>query len=101
MFKHTEKRYMTKSIQVNLHEEIIHILWTLIDWERKKNVSLDYLQIFELNVREGQQLVIHRQEKPLQRKEWVIFLQYAKPIKGKVWCIDNEGEQVMLFPKDY
>jgi uncharacterized protein YecE (DUF72 family) len=102
MFDHQTKRYMTKSISKELHMEIAIILWQLIDRQNEQEVELDYLQVFELSVSEGnQQAITHRQEIPERSETWLIPLEEAEPITRTVWCIDNDDGQMMLFPEDY
>jgi hypothetical protein len=102
MFHDNTKRYMTRTISEELHMEIAIILWQLIDRQKEQEVELDYLQVFELSVSAGnQQGITHRQEIPERSKTWTIPLEDAEPITRTVWCIDNDGGQMMLFPQDY
>jgi len=100
MFADKTKRYMTRAVAEELNMEIAIILWKLIDRQNEQEVELDYLQVFELSVSDGQQSITHRQEIPERRETWIIPLEVADPIDRTVWCIDNDG-QMMLFPKDY
>ncbi|MFC6040526.1 DUF960 family protein [Paenisporosarcina macmurdoensis] len=101
MFAHKTKRYMTRAIAEELHSEILILLWQLIDRQKEQELTLDYLQVFELSVSEGQQAITHRQEIPERRETWIIPLEEAEPIARTVWCIDNDDGQMMLFPQDY
>jgi len=92
---------MTKTIDETVHAEIQMILWSLIDEQRQKDKELDYLQVFELKEKEGRQHIIHRQEVPERKCEWVYTLQYTTPIDQTIWCIDSEEYQMMLLPNEY
>jgi hypothetical protein len=61
----------------------------LIDRQKEQDVELDYLQVFELSVSDGQQAITHRQEIPERSETWIIPLEDAEPIARTVWCIDN------------
>ncbi|MED0665949.1 DUF960 family protein [Bacillus badius] len=101
MFEKTAERYMTRAIAEELHPEIAMTLWKLIDDQKAKGTDLDYLQVFELSVKDGQQAIIHRQEEPFGRQERLLPLKWTKPIERTIWCIDNREGQMMLFPEDY
>lgn len=91
---------MTKTIDETVHAEIQMILWSLIDEQQKEDKGLDYLQVFELKEKEGRQHIIHRQEVPERKHEWVYTLQYTTPIAQTIWCIDSESYQMMLLPNE-
>lgn len=102
MFDNPNKRYMTSNIAEELHPEIVLHLWKLIDNRREIGEELDYLQVFELTVSNKKQVVIHRQEIPSYKKQWIITLKHAEPITRTIWCIDNGDEtQIMMQPSDY
>lgn len=101
MFDKKHDRYMTRTIDETVHAEIQMILWSLMDERRKENKELDYLQVFELKEKEGRQHIIHRQEVPERKREWVYTLQYTTPIDQTIWCIDSEEYQMMLLPNEY
>lgn len=97
MFNRKHERYMTRSIDETVHAEIQMILWRLIDEQANEGMKLDYLQVFELTVADGRQRIVHRQEEPERKREWLYTLQYTTPIEQTIWCIDS----VMLLPSDY
>ncbi|RDW21367.1 hypothetical protein CWR48_02885 [Oceanobacillus arenosus] len=101
MFESTGKRYMTRAIADELHIEIQLLLWHLIDELKSQGSKLDYLQVFELSVLDGKQMIVHRQEVPEREQKWSITLKSTNPITEKVWCIDDGKNQMMLFPSDY
>ncbi|EWG12035.1 DUF960 family protein [Cytobacillus firmus] len=101
MFNKTSNRYMTRSIAKEIHPEIAMRLWNLIDERKMEEDELDYLQVFELFIEDGKQLVLHRQEQPSYSKQWLIELKHTVPIPSTIWCIDDGQSQMMLFPTDY
>ena|SRR5699024_1733461 len=101
MFSDKQKRYMTRMIAEVVHVEIQKILWDLIDEQRKNGLELDYLQVFELNAKDGEQYVVHRQEVPERSEKRVFQLKHTIPINQTIWCIDSDEYQMMLFPSDY
>jgi len=92
---------MTKTIDETVHAEIQMILWNLINEQRNEEKELDYLQVFELKMTDGRQRIVHRQEVPERKREWVYTLQYTTPIDQTIWCIDSEEYQMMLLPNEY
>ncbi len=92
---------MTRTIDETVHAEIQMILWNLIDEQRNAEKELDYLQVFELKVTDGRQRIVHRQEVPERKREWVYTLQYTNPIDQTIWCMDSEEYQMMLLPNEY
>ncbi|WP_433744949.1 DUF960 family protein [Falsibacillus pallidus] len=101
MFDKTSRRYMTKAIAEELHPEITKHLWHLIDERNEQGEELDYLQVFELGVEKGKQLILHRQEQPPYRKKWLTELKHTSPIISTIWCIDEGQSEIMLYPSDY
>lgn len=101
MFDRKHGRYMTRAIDETMHAEIQMILWNLIDeqWEAEK--ELDYLQIFELAEKHGEQHIVRKQEVPERRLKWIFTLKHATPIDKTIWCMDSEDYQMMLLPRDY
>lgn len=101
MFDNPTERYMTRSVQEKLHPEIVMHLWNLIDDQRKQELKLDYLQVLELTVMKQTQSVLHRQEQPSYKEQWIINLKHTNPVTTTIWCIDDGENQVMMVPEDY
>ena len=109
MFKDKKVRYMTKAIQEEVPAAIQLALWGLIDARVEGNAELDYFQIFELSISEDgkEQIVLHRQEVPLWEKKSQFVLSSPQtgsevnPFTGKIWVLDQQEYQMMLFPSDY
>ena len=102
MFEDKGKRYMTIRIAETLHIEIQLLLWNLIDDRVAKGEELDYLQVFELSMKNGKQWIVHRQEQQPAKQQWIVEFHHTKPITSIIWCMDNGVEgQMMMFPSDY
>lgn len=109
MFKDKKVRYMTKAIQEEVPAAIQLALWGLIDARVEENAELDYFQIFELSPsKDGkEQVVLHRQEVPLWENKSRFALSSpligseVTPFTGKIWVLDQQEYQMMLFPSDY
>jgi hypothetical protein len=76
-------------------------LWGLIDsLVANKLVNVDYLQIFELTATDtGGQKIIHRQEEPEYRGEY-IFDNVKNPLDIKLYAIDDGEYSTMCFPEE-
>lgn len=57
--------------------------------------------MFELNIKEEKQQVVHRQEIPKREETSIVSLHSTQPINTVIWCLNNGNNQMMLFPEDY
>ena len=62
-------------------------------------VGADYLQIFELSATSEGQIIVHKQEQPPYRKEYLIPCE--KPLSAKIFAIDDGEYATMLFAEEY
>lgn len=72
-------------------------MWECID---RINVPKDYLQVFKCTAFDGKQKLIHIQEEPEYRKEY-LFLTDAPFFVGKIYVIDNGFYSVMMLSEEY
>lgn len=97
-----KEKYISRAIKEQLPQELIVILWNLIE-EARSHTQLDYLQIFQLSrvTLDGipVQKVTHSQENPKYKNEIYIFCNDV--ITQKVYCIDDETHSTMLFADEY
>ena len=63
--------------------------------------SKDYLQVFELSEYDGMQKIVHSQEMPEYKMEYLIKLQGAPIFVGKVYVIDDKTHSTMLKAEEY
>ena len=95
MFKN--KRYVTSGVNAKIPPITQIILWSMIDDQRA--VEPDYLQIFRLSVENGKQKIVHEQEQPEYKKEYI--LGEIEPVNEKVYVIDSEEYSTMLLAEEY
>ena len=62
-------------------------------------VDIDYLQVFSLSAQNGRQRVIHTQEVPEYKREYVFNTGTA--INAKIYVIDAGTYSTMLFAQEY
>ncbi|EPN3640007.1 DUF960 domain-containing protein [Enterococcus faecium] len=102
MFQNKGQRYVTKEVMDSLSVELQALCWNLIDQNVQKQLPLDYLQIFEFSTEKGNQKLVHRQEEPEERKEYLISPKLRlKSVSQKIWVIDSGEYQTMLLPEEY
>lgn len=102
MFQNKGQRYVTKGVMDSLPVELQTLCWNLIDQNVQKKLPLDYLQIFEFSIEKGNQKLVHRQEEPEERKEYLVSPKLRlKSVSQKIWVIDSGEYQTMLLPEEY
>ena len=95
MFK--GKRFSTRCIAETLPTPLQAVMWMLIE---SMTVEKDYLQIFELSEHDGKQRIVHKQEQPPYRREYL--LQTGTPfLNAKIFVIDDMTHSTMLFNYEY
>lgn len=90
------ERFITKGISETISFVTQNLLWLMIEGFEGEH---DYLQIFELSIENGKQKIIHSQEQPEYKKEYLLDL--PKPITAKVYCIDDSDHSTMLLSSEY
>lgn len=89
-------RYITKGINEQTPRWIQNLLWYMIDTLEDPK---DYLQVFLLSIKEGQQSIVHTQEEPVYEKEHL--LDCTQPITAKIYVIDDKTHCTMLLSEEY
>ena len=90
------KRYITKGAQSEIPIELQIFMWRCIDSMPEPK---DYLQVFRLSLSDGKQKIIHEQEQPEYKKEYLLPLD--KPVNEKVYVIDDGDHCTMLLAEEY
>ena len=91
------KRFATRGITEKVPLALQVIMWNLID---TMDITKDYLQVFELSEENGKQKIIHSQEQPPYKKEYLINT--GTPFfNAKIFVIDDETHSTMLFNYEY
>lgn len=93
MFKNA--KYLTRGVQSEIPIELQLFMWGCIG----SVPDPDYLQIFRLEPMKTMQKIIHEQEEPEYRKEYL--LKSDAPITAKVYIIDDGEHSTMLLAEEY
>ena len=91
------KRYATANIMREVPLGLQIFLWQCVD---SIPIEEDYLQIFRLSMAEGLQKIIHEQECPPYKKEY-LFAPLFPPVEAKIYVINDEAHATMLFAYEY
>ena len=89
-------RYMTKGVQSEIPAVLQMFMWDCIS---VVPVQKDYLQIFRLSESNGKQKIVHEQEVPEFKREYL--LAFPNPINAKVYVIDDGDHCTMLLAEEY
>lgn len=97
-------KYATRGIAAELTPELQFILWCMIADLRHRQMPLDYLQVFKLDVvsigDQTLQQITHTQEVPPYKN--MVTIRIENPVRDrKVFCIDDETHSTMLFAEEY
>lgn len=95
MFKN--KRFITKGVSSEVNLLLQLFMWQCID---EIPPPKDYLQVFKLTLEDGKQKIIHTQEQPEYKQEYL--LQTDAPIFiGKIFVIDDSAHSTMMLASEY
>ncbi len=99
----TNKRYLTKGISEQVPLELQLFMWSEIDKLVRTTDTLDYLQVFEFNVKDNYMELEHRQEVPTYKKIHKLKLLEAYHVldKMKIFVIDDIDHSTMLLAIEY
>jgi len=90
------KKFITKGVSENIPPLLQSIMWELIN---QMPVDKDYLQVFSLSEYNGKQRIVHTQEVPEYKKEYVF--DFDTKVTGKVFVIDDSTHSTMLLANEY
>ena len=93
MFKNT--KYLTRGVQSEIPIELQLFMWSCIEAVPEP----DYLQIFRLEPMKTMQKIIHEQEEPQFKREYLIPID--TPITAKIYVIDSDTYSTMLLAEEY
>ena len=88
-------RYITKGVQSEIPAGLQFFMWNCIS----AVPCPDYLQIFRLEDDKGKQKIVHEQEIPEFKQEYL--LPSDNPINAKVYVIDDGDHSTMLLAEEY
>lgn len=91
------KRFITRGIAETVPLALQIIMWNLID---TMNTDKDYLQVFRLSEEDGKQKIVHSQEQPKYKREY-LFKTDTLFLNETIFVIDDETHSTMLFDYEY
>lgn len=91
------KRFITRGIEIDIPLWLQNLMWYAIDTMEVD--AKDYLQVFTLSAVNNKQNIIHEQEEPTYRKEYLVDTD--TPITVKVFVIDDQTHTTMLRAEEY
>lgn len=91
----SNQRYLTRGVQADIPFELQLFMWDCI----KTVPEPDYLQIFQLSDFNGNQRIIHEQEIPEYKREYLLAIH--NPVNQKVYVIDDGDHSTMLLSEEY
>ncbi len=91
-------KFITKGVS-----EGIDLLLQLFMWQCIEEMSepKDYLQVFELTLEDNKQKIIHSQEQPKFKREYLLGIADAPIFIGKIFVIDDGDHSTMLLASEY
>ncbi len=90
------KRYVTARISDEVPFMLQLFMWACIDM---LGDEADYLQVFDLTATPEGQRIVHIQEQPEYRAEYL--MKCDKPLSAKIFVIDDGEYATMLFAEEY
>ena len=91
------QRYVTANVMRELLLGLQIFLWQCVD---SIPVEADYLQIFQLTKADGMQKIVHEQECPTYKKEY-LFVTPFPLVEARIYVINDEIHATMLFSYEY
>lgn len=92
----SRNRYVTARVSDEVPFVLQLFMWSCIDMLGNE---ADYLQVFEFTAAPEGQRIIHTQEQPEYRQEYLI--KCDKPLSAKIFVIDDGEYATMLFAEEY
>lgn len=96
-------KFMTNGVHENIPIELQLFMWEAID---KMLSPKDYLQVFDLKVENGLQIIHHYSEQPAFDMTYILAI-VGKPVTAKIYVIDDYYEEedkhiaTMLLTEEY
>ena len=97
MLEKNKDRYLTRGVDSEIPLELQIFMWQAID---RLPEERDYLQVFDLFVEEGLQVIKHTSEQPKYKMFYVLTC-YEKTVTAKVYVIDDGDHCTMLLAEEY
>ena len=97
MFESSKKRYLTRGVNDTIPFEIQLFLWEPVD---NMPAPKDYLQVFNLSVENGLQVIHHTSEQPEFDMTYILTT-VSNSVESKIYIIDDGEQCTMLLAEEY
>ena len=97
MFERSKGRYLTRGIDAEIPLDIQIFMWEAVD---NMPEPKDYLQVFNLSVENGLQVIKHTSEQPKFDMTYILTA-LTKAVTAKVYIIDDGNHCTMLLAEEY
>ena len=98
MFEKSKDRYLTRGIDEKIPIDIQIFMWKAVD---NMPEPKDYLQVFNLTVQNGLQVIRHTSEKPKYKMTYILTSLLTKAVTAKVYIINDGDHCTMLLAEEY
>ena len=98
MFERSKGRYLTRGVDAEIPIDIQIFMWEAVD---NMPEPKDYLQVFNLTVQNGLQVIRHTSEKPKYEMTYILTSLLTKAVTAKVYIIDDGDHCTMLLAEEY
>lgn len=97
MFEKSKGRYLTRGIDAEITLDIQIFMWEAVD---NMPEPKDYLQVFNLSVENGLQIIKHTSEQPKFDMTYILTV-LTKAVTAKIYIIDDGDHCIMLLAEEY
>ena len=97
MFERSKGRYLTRGIDTEIPIDIQIFMWEAVD---NMPEPKDYLQVFNLSVENGLQIIKHTSEQPKFDMTYILTA-LTKAVTAKIYIIDDGDHCTMLLAEEY
>ena len=97
MFERSKGRYLTRGIDAEIPIDIQIFMWEAVD---NMPEPKDWLQVFNLSVENGLQVIKHTSEQPKFEMTYILTA-LTKAVTAKVCIIDDGDHCTMLLAEEY
>lgn len=97
MFENNKGRYLTRGVDAEIPIDIQIFMWEAVD---NMPEPKDYLQVFNLSVENGLQVIKHTSEQPKFEMTYILTA-LTKAVTSKVYIIDDGDHCTMLLAEEY
>ena len=97
MFEKSKGRYLTRGVDEKIPLELQLFMWEAVD---NMPAPKDYLQVFNLSIENGLQVIHHTSEQPEFDMTYILTT-VNTDITEKIYIIDDGEQCTMLLAEEY